>query len=133
MAQNYKILLILFGYFFLPVAISEENTNFQNISIQADQVTLNENMNQLAFKDNIKIQIDNFIIKGSDALLSLKDEKLEISGMPASIKSDNVDGEAELFVIYPNKSMDLIGNARLLNEGNSITSNLITYQISLNE
>ena len=78
MAQNYKILLILFGYFFLPVAISEENTNFQNISIQADQVTLNEKMSQLTFKDNIKIQIDSFIIKGSDALLSLKDKKLEI-------------------------------------------------------
>ncbi len=133
MAQNYKILLILFGYFFLPVAISEENTNFQNISIQADQVTLNEKMSQLTFKDNIKIQIDSFIIKGSDALLSLKDKKLEISGVPASIKSDNVDGEAELFVIYPNKSMDLIGNARLLNDGNSITSNLITYQIASNE
>jgi|ETNmetMinimDraft_3_1059899.scaffolds.fasta_scaffold20046_2 lipopolysaccharide transport protein LptA len=133
MVQNYKILLMLLGCFFFPAAISEENTNFKNISIKADQVTLNENMSQLTFKDNIKIQIDSFIIKGSDALLSLKDKKLEISGVPASIKSDNVDGEAELFVIYPNKSMDLIGNARLLNNGNSITSNLITYQIASNE
>jgi len=133
MVQNYKILLMLLGCFFFPAAISEENTNFKNISIKADQVTLNENMSQLTFKDNIKIQIDSFIIKGSDALLSLKDKKLEISGVPASIKSDNVDGEAELFVIYPNKSMDLIGNARLLNNGNSITSNLITYQITSNE
>ena len=124
---------MLLGCFFFPAAISEENTNFKNISIKADQVTLNENMSQLTFKDNIKIQIDSFIIKGSDALLSLKDKKLEISGVPASIKSDNVDGEAELFVIYPNKSMDLIGNARLLNNGNSITSNLITYQIASNE
>jgi len=133
MVHNYKFLLMLLGCFFFPAAISEENTNFKNISIKADQVTLNENMSQLTFKDNIKIQIDSFIIKGSDALLSLKDKKLEISGVPASIKSDNVDGEAELFVIYPNKSMDLIGNARLLNDGNSITSNLITYQIASNE
>jgi len=29
--------------------------------------------------------------------------------------------------------MNLVGNARLLNEGNSITSDFITYQISSNE
>jgi len=29
--------------------------------------------------------------------------------------------------------MNLIGNARLLNKGNSITSNFITYQIIANE
>jgi len=57
MVQNYKILLMLLGCFFFPAAISEENINFKNISIKADQVTLNENMSQLTFKDNIKIQI----------------------------------------------------------------------------
>ncbi len=133
MVRNYKILFLLFGYFFLPFAISEENSNFKNISIQADQVILDENMNQLKFKNNIKIHIDHFIIKGVDALINLNDERLEISGMPASIRSDNVNGNAELFVIYPNKSMDMIGNARLINNGNLITSNLITYQITSNE
>ena len=49
------------------------------------------------------------------------------------IKSNTVDGKAEVFVIYPNKSMNLIGNAELLNKGNSIRSNLIAYQISPNE
>ena len=77
--------------------------------------------------------IDGYIIKGSDAILSQKDKKLEIYGKPATIKSNVVDGEAEVFVIYPNKSIDLIGNAKLLNKGNSITSNLISYQISPNE
>ena len=56
-----------------------------------------------------------------------------IYGKPATFKSNAVNGEAEIFVIYPNKSMDLIGNAKLLNKGNSITSNLISYQISPNE
>jgi lipopolysaccharide export system protein LptA len=54
-------------------------------------------------------------------------------GKPATIKSNTIDGEAEVFVIYPNKLMNLIGNAKLLNNSNSITSNLITYQISQNE
>jgi len=133
MTQNYKILLIVFCCFFLPAAKSEENSNFKNISIQADQVILDANMNQLKFKNNIKINIDHFFITGVDALINLKDEKLEISGMPASIKSDNVDGNAELFIIYPNKSMDMIGNAKLINNGNLITSNLITYQITSDE
>ena len=82
---------------------------------------------------NIKIIIDSYIIKGSNALLSQKNKKLEIYGKPATIKSNTVDGEAEVFVIYPNKSMNLIGNAKLLNKGNSITSNFIAYQISPNE
>ena len=133
MSRWYKILSIIFGCLFLPVLTSEESVSFQNISIQADQVTIDEEIRQLAFKNNIKIIIDSYIIKGSNALLSQKNKKLEIYGKPATIKSNTVDGEAEVFVIYPNKSMNLIGNARLLNKGNSITSNFIAYQISPNE
>ena len=133
MSLKYKILLITFGCLYLPLSVSKENMNFQNISIHSDQVTIDEETGKLAFKKNIKIQIDGYVIKGSDAFLSYKDEKLEIHGKPATIKSNSIDGEAEVFVIYPNKSMNLVGNARLLNKGNSITSNLIAYQISSNE
>ena len=133
MSQRYKILSIIFGCLYLPILVSQENSTFQNISIQSDQVTIDEETRQLDFKNNIRIKIDNYIIKGSDALLSYKDEKLEIYGKPATIKSNTIDGEAEVFVIYPNKLMHLIGNAKLLNKGNSITSNLIAYQITPNE
>ena len=133
MSQRYKILSIIFGCLYLPILVSQENSTFQNISIQSDQVTIDEETRQLDFKNNIRIKIDNYILKGSDALLSQKDEKLEIYGKPATIKSNAIDGEAELFVIFPNKSMNLIGNAKLFSNGNSITSNLITYQINQNE
>ena len=133
MLKKHKFLLILLGFFYLPISSSEEQSIFQNISIQSDQVTIDQYTKQLVFKDNIRIKIDNYIIKGSGALLSHKEEKLEIFGKPATIKSNAIDGEAEIFVIYPNKSMNLIGNAKLLNQGNSIVSNLITYQISPNE
>jgi lipopolysaccharide transport protein LptA len=123
----------MFGFLYFPILISEEISSFQNISIKSDQVIINEETNQLIFKNNIRIKIDGYIIKGSDALLSQKDEKLEIYGKPATIKSNAIDGEAELFVIFPNKSMNLIGNAKLFSNGNSITSNLITYQINQNE
>ena len=133
MPQNYKILLIVFGFLYLPFVVSEENSSFQNISIQSDQVTINRKTEQLVFKNNVEIKIDGYVIKGSNAMLSSKDEKLEIYGNPASIQSEEIDGQAETFEIYPNKSMNLIGNARLLSKGNSITSNFITYQIIANE
>ena len=133
MLQNYKILLIVYGFLYLPFVIPAENVSFQNISIQSDQVTIDKNTEQLVFKNNVEIKIDGYVIKGSNALLSSKDEKLEIYGNPASIQSEEIDGEAEVFEIYPNQSMNLIGNAKLLNKGNSITSNFITYQIIANE
>ena len=113
--------------------IANETVNLQNISIQSDEVTINEKDRHLTFKNNIKIQIENYIIEGSKALLSQKDEKLEVSGNPTSIQSTDIDGEAEVLVIYPNKSIDLIGNAKLKKNGSLITSNLITYQINSNE
>jgi len=133
MSQNYKILLMIFGFLYLPFVVSEENSSFQNILIQSDRVTIDRKSEKLVFKNNVEIKIDGYVIKGSNAMLSSKDEKLEIYGKPASIKSEEIDGQAEKFEIYPNKSMNLIRNAKLLNKGNTITSNFITYQIIANE
>ena len=133
MLKRNKFTLLILGFFYLPISTSEQHSTFENISIHSDQVTINQETRQLAFKNNIRIKIDNYVIKGSKALLSQKDEKLEIFGKPATIKSNAIDGEAEKLVIYPNNSLNLIGNAKLLNEGNSITSNLISYQINSNE
>ena len=128
-----KTLLIFIGFFCSTILISEEELNFQNISIQSDEVTINEKDRLLAFKNNLEIKIENYIIVGSKALLNQEDEKLEIYGNPASIQSMSINGEAEVLVIYPNKTIDLIGNAKLKKDGNLITSDLITYQINLNE
>ncbi len=133
MLKRNKFTLLILGFLYLPISASEERSIFENISIHSDQVTINQETRQLAFKNNIRIRIDNYVIKGSDALLSQKDKKLEIFGKPATIKSNAIDGEAEKLVIYPNNSLNLIGNAKLLNKGNSITSNLIAYQINSNE
>ena len=133
MSQKCKILLIIVGYLYLPSVVSEDYSTLQNISIQANQVTIDEKTRKLTFQDNITIEINSYIIKGSNAMLSHQDEKLEIYGEQATIQSDAIDGEAEKFVIYPNESMHLIGNAKLLNEGNAITSNFIAYKISANE
>ena len=133
MLKSKKIFLIFFGCLCSTVLISKERLNSQNISIQSDEVTIDEKDRLLAFKDNIEIKIENYIIVGSDAFLSQRDEKLEIFGNPTSIKSININGEAEVLVVYPNKSIDLIGNAKLRKNGNLITSDLIKYQINSNE
>tara|TARA_B000000475_G_scaffold267074_1_gene257686 strand:+ start:131 stop:532 length:402 start_codon:yes stop_codon:yes gene_type:complete len=133
MLKRFKFLLIMLGFLHLHASASEERSNFKNISIQSDQVTIDQETRQLVFKNNIRIIIDDYVIKGSNALLIPKDEKLEIFGEPATIKSNKIDGEADVFVIYPNKSIDFMGNAKLLNQGNSISSNLIAYQISPND
>ncbi len=128
-----KTLLIFFGVFYSTILISEEELNIKNISIQSNEVTIDEKDRLLTFKDNIEIKIEDYIIEGSNAILNREDEKLEIFGNPTSIRSANMNGEAEVLVIYPNKSIDLIGNAKLKKNGNLITSDLITYQISSNE
>ncbi len=133
MLKSEKILFIFFGYLCSTSMIAEKEVNFQNISIQSDEVTIDEKDRHLAFKNNIKIKIDTYIIEGSDALLSQENLKLKIFGNPTSIQSIEMSGEAEVLVIYPNNSIDLIGNAKLKKNGNLITSNLITYQINSNE
>ena len=80
-----KTLLIFIGFFCSTILISEEELNFQNISIQSDEVTINEKDRLLAFKNNLEIKIENYIIVGSKALLNQEDEKLEIYGNPTSI------------------------------------------------
>ena len=99
MLNRKKTLLVFFGYLFSTILIAEEELNFQNISIQSDKVTIDKKDRLLAFKDSIEIKIENFIIVGSDALLSQRDEKLEIFGNPTSIKSININGEAEVLVL----------------------------------
>ena len=130
MSKKNQFLLWALCFLFLPVLVSKDSSNFKNISILADQVTVIEEANKILFIKSINIKIDGMDIKGESALMSLDDEKIEISGAPVSIKSSSLDGKADLLIIYPNQSIDMIGNATLLNDGNLISSNLIKYQIA---
>ena len=129
MSKKNQFLFWALCFLFLPVLFSKDSSNFKNISILADQVNLIEKANEIIFIKSINIKIDGMDIKGESALMSLDDEKIEISGAPVSIKSSSLDGKADLLIIYPNQSIDMIGNATLLNDGNLISSNLIKYQI----
>ena len=111
---------------------AKEIANYGDISIKAEHVTLNKFTNKLLLTTNIQINFGNFILSGDSAILSYDEEKLVIDGSPASILSNknNVNGVANQFIIYPNLSIEMLGDARLNQKDQSIYAEQITYQIS---
>ena len=129
--------LKFFSYFLISLSITssisaEEIPNYGDISIKAEYVTLNKFSNKLLLKTNIQINFGDFILSGDSAILSYDEEKLVINGSPASILSNknNINGVANQFIIYPNLSMEMLGDARLQQKDQSIYAEQITYQIS---
>ena len=129
--------LKFFSYFLISLSITssisaEEIPNYGDISIKAEYVTLNKFTNKLLLKTNIQINFGDFILSGDSAILSYDEEKLVIDGSPASILSNknNINGVANQFIIYPNLSMEMLGDARLQQKDQSIFAEQIRYQIS---
>jgi len=114
---------------------AKEIPNYGDISIKAEHVTLNKFTNKLLLKTNIQIYFGDYILSGESAILSYDEKKLVIDGSPASIlsKKYNINGAANQLIIYPNLSMEMLGDARLLQKDQSIYAGQITYQISSNE
>ncbi|MDA9259075.1 hypothetical protein N9Q34_01050 [Gammaproteobacteria bacterium] len=133
MISNLKFSL----YFLISLSVTanisaKEIPNYGDISIKAEYVTLNKFTNKLILKTNIQINFGDFILSGDSAILSYDEEKLVIDGSPASILSNknNINGAANQFIIYPNLSMEMLGDARLKQEDQLIYAEQIRYQIS---
>ena len=111
---------------------AKEISNYGDISIKAEHVTLDKFTNKLLLKTNIQINFGDFILSGDSAILSYDEEKLVIDGSPASIlsKKNNINGVANQFIIYPNLTMGMLGDAELQRKDQSIYAEQITYQIS---
>ena len=136
MTRNLKFFLSLFiGLITIEKVAAQEISNYQDISIKADHVTLNKFTNQLLLKTDLQISFGDYTLYGDSAILSYDEDKLVIDGFPASILSnkDNINGTAKQFIIYPNLSMEMLGDANLLQNNQSIYADQITYQISSND
>ena len=136
MTRNLKFFLSLFiGLITFEKASAQEISNYQDISIKANYVTLNKFTNQLLLKTDLQISFGDYTLYGDSAILSYDEDKLVIDGFPASILSnkDNINGTAKQFIIYPNLSMEMLGDANLLQNNQSIYADQITYQISSND
>ena len=132
--------LKFFSYFLISLSVigsisAKEISNYGDISIKAEHVTLNKFTNKLLLKKNIQINFGDFILSGDSAILSYDEEKLVIDGSPASMLSKNqgITGAANQFIIYPNLSMEMLGDAQLLQNDQSIYAEQITYKISPND
>ena len=133
MISNLKFLLCFLVSLSVTASISaKEIHNYGDIFIKAEHVTLNKFTNKLLLKTNIQINFGDFILSGDRAILSYDEEKLIIDGSPASIlsKKNNINGVANQFIIYPNLTMEMLGDARLQRKDQSIYAEQITYQIS---
>jgi lipopolysaccharide export system protein LptA len=136
MTRNLKFFFsLLIGLVSIEKVSAQEITNYQDISIKADNVTLNKFTNQLLLKKDLQISFGDYTLYGDSAILSYDEDKLVIDGFPASIFSnkDNINGTAKQFIIYPNLSMEMLGDAKLLQNNQSIYADQITYQISSND
>ena len=136
MTRNLKFFLSLFiGLITIEKVSAQEISNYQDISIKANHVTLNKFTNQLLLKTDLQISFGNYTLYGDSAILSYDEDKLIVDGFPASILSnkDNINGTAKQFIIYPNLSMEMLGDANLLQNNQSIYADQITYQISSND
>ena len=132
--RNYFFSLAFIGLFITELS-SQEIKKYGNISVQANIVTLNESTNNLALYGELKINFGDFNISGDNALLGYDEEKLIINGSPASISSTirKISGTANQLTIYPNLSIEMVGEASLIKENRSIFSEKITYQITSND
>ena len=132
--RNYCFSLAFIGLFITELS-SQEIKKYGNISVQANIVTLNESTNNLALYGELKINFGDFNISGDNALLGYDEEKLIINGSPASISSTirKISGTANQLTIYPNLSIEMVGEASLIKENRSIFSEKITYQITSND
>ena len=84
MTRNFKFFLSLFiGLIAIEKASAQEISNYQDISIKADHVTLNKFTNQLLLKTNLQISFGNYTLYGDSAILSYGEDKLVIDGFPA--------------------------------------------------
>lgn len=135
MDRNLKFFCCVFLVFAAADTYSNEIGNYGDINIQADKITLDEAKNELLLKTNIIISFGIFTITGNKALLSYKNNKLMVDGSPASITSEdgNINGTAKHFIISPNLSLEMLGDANLFEESNSIYAQQITYQIDPND
>ena len=119
------------SYFFISLFITkvsaQDISNYGDISIQAENVTLNESTNQLLMREKLKINFGTFSLSG--------EKKLIVDGSPASIFSEeeSINGTARQLIIYPNLAIEMHGNAQLVQGDRSIYSEQITYQINSND
>ena len=123
-----KLFFVFLIYFSFPIFSVELN---EHVKIKSDSIEFYKESNQINFKHNVEIKSDYINIEALSAIYDDSGNSISLTGMPATITSnkDNNDfsGTANKIIFYTNEKVHLIGNAKMIYENLTISSELIIF------
>ena len=119
------VFLIFFSFSIFSVELNE------HVKIKSDSIEFYKESNQINFNQNVEIKSDYINIEASSAIYDDIENSISLTGLPAtitSIKSNNdFSGTANKIIFYTNEKVHLIGNAKMIYENLTISSELIVF------
>ena len=123
-----KLFFVFLIYFSFPIFSVELN---EHVKIKSDSIEFYKESNQINFKHNVEIKSDFISIEASSAIYDNSENSISLTGTPTTITSnkDNNDfsGTANKIIFYTNEKVHLIGNAKMIYENLTISSDLIIF------
>lgn len=125
MIKLFFVFLIFFSF-----SIFSKDLN-EHVKIKSDSIEFYKESNQINFKHNVEIKSDFISIEASSAIYDNSENSISLTGTPTTITSnkDNNDfsGTANKIIFYTNEKVHLIGNAKMIYENLTISSELIIF------
>ena len=125
MIKLFFVFLIFFSFSIFSVDLNE------HVKIKSDSIEFYKEYNQINFKHNVEIKSDFISIEASSAIYDNSENSISLTGTPTTITSnkDNNDfsGTANKIIFYTNEKVHLIGNAKMIYENLTISSDLIIF------
>ena len=125
MKKLFFVFLIFFSF-----SVFSKDLN-EHVKIKSDSIEFYKESNQINFKHNVEIKSDFISIEASSAIYDNSENSISLTGMPTTITSnkDNNDfsGTANKIIFYTNEKVHLIGNAKMIYENLTISSDLIIF------
>ena len=123
-----KLLFVFFIFFNFSISSDELN---KHVKIKSDLIEFHKESNQINFNQNVKIKSDYISIEASSAIYDDIENSISLTGEPTTIKSNKVNndfsGTANNIIFYTNEKVHLIGNAKMIYENLTISSELIIF------
>ncbi len=123
--KPFFVLLVFFSF-----SIFSKDLN-EHVKIKSDSIEFYKESNQINFKHNVEIKSEFISIEASSAIYDNSENSISLTGMPTTITSnkDNNDfsGKANKIIFYTNEKVHLIGNAKMIYENLTISSDLIIF------
>mgnify|MGYP001348360268 FL=1 len=123
-----KLFFLFLIFFSFPIFSIELN---EHVKIKSDSIEFYKEYNQINFKHNVEIKSDFISIEASSAIYDNSENSISLTGTPTTITSnkDNNDfsGTANKIIFYTNEKVHLIGNAKMIYENLTISSDLIIF------